>query len=104
MCLKLKVFFHLSFAQANEGKPTGGAPETMKTEPDSKAKGEKLQPCCQKSFPQRVFYVHFEVSHWKKLMKMAKFELLEVEHLTHMTSIQEKKKKLFFRCWWFSEN
>lgn len=36
MCLKVKVFFRLFYIQANEGK----APETMKTEPDSKAKGE----------------------------------------------------------------
>lgn len=44
MCLK--VFFHLYVTQAIEGKAASVAPETMKTEPDSKAKGEKLQLDC----------------------------------------------------------
>lgn len=43
MCLKLKVFLHLCFTQVNEGKAASVTPETMKTEPDSKAKGEKSQ-------------------------------------------------------------
>lgn len=37
-----EFFSHLFINQANEGKAAGGAPETMKTEPDSKAKGKKL--------------------------------------------------------------
>ena len=46
MCQTLNAFCLLSFIKVNEGKASSVTAESMKTEPDNKAKGEKMQYCC----------------------------------------------------------